>query len=201
MDAVVSLHHDSPAQETKDLPRAETMPPGREGKGGQEWLDRAALEDESPQPAGRAPVPGSSEDGQAVGCLQCPQVMEGKVSLACLWPKARHLEQGLVHHPVQIVGQPEGQGLCPHMGQAAPAGTALPAPQPPGQPHTQPLQCQCTQAPPPSCPQWDGESAAGLSLGLKPAEGAERPPQEGWEEEQVAAEGQHLLQKPLSLLE
>jgi len=34
MDAVVCLHHDSPAQETKDLPGPEAMPPGREGKGG-----------------------------------------------------------------------------------------------------------------------------------------------------------------------
>lgn len=89
MDAVVILHRDSPAQETKGLHTSDTMPPGGEDKGGREWLGQAAVKQVS-STSGMALAPGSSEDGQALDGLQHPQVM---VSLACLWPKACQLQE------------------------------------------------------------------------------------------------------------
>lgn len=50
-------------------------------------------------------------------------------------------------------------------------------------------------------PQRAGESTAVLGLGLKPGEGAEGTSEEGWENEQIAAEGQLTFQKPLAQLE
>lgn len=61
-------------------------------------------------------------------------VVDRNVSPARHWPEARHFVEGLIQHPVQIVGQPEEQGPCPDAGQAAQSSAALPAASPPASP-------------------------------------------------------------------
>lgn len=197
MDAIVSLYHDGPAQETKDLPRSKAVPPCREGKSGKEWLSWAALEDQPPQPEGCTPVPRSGEDSQAMCGLQRPKVVARKVSVLHRCPKACCLQEGFIQHPLRVVCQSEEQGLCPHV---AHAGPALHAGQPALQPCTQHLQHQHPEVPPAHSPQRAGDSPQRHDLGLKLAEGAQRASKEGWEEEQVAAQGQGSLQQPLARL-
>lgn len=117
-------------------------------------------------------------------------VVDRNVSPACHWPEAHHFKEGLIQHPVRI-GQLEEQGPCPDVGQAAQSGAALPVANPPASP------CRARVQRWPSTSRGEHRS----TWCLKPGEGAEGTSEEGWEKEQVAAEGQRTFQKPLAQLE
>ncbi|ELK08784.1 Dynactin subunit 6 [Pteropus alecto] len=111
MNQVVSFHHHSPAKKPKHLSGMESMPPGREGEGLQQWPGLAVLEYEASEPPSCALVPPPCEQGYPVGCFQCPNVRIRDVSLLTraltkLKSKACCTEEGVIQEPVRVVGSP-----------------------------------------------------------------------------------------------
>ncbi|KAF3825512.1 hypothetical protein GH733_005494 [Mirounga leonina] len=119
MNQVISLHHQSPAEETEHLSWMESMPPGREGERLQQGPGPAVLEYEASEPLCCALVPFSREQGNPVGCFQGPDVPIRNVSLLTRAltkprPKARSMEEGVIQDPAGVVGEFEEPGCGPH---------------------------------------------------------------------------------------